>query len=311
MATENPKITHIERVEIKGLWGKYDIDWTLNRDVNILVGINGSGKSTVLFLIEKMFLGFSAFYNDDFKMVFDNLKILLNDHNIIVGECFEENAEDKDILTNIFSEELNHGVINKPYVSNYSMVSTFEINHKPLEAIQALSNNNVKTTLDWEIHNSIISYKGFKSEILTRVIETDDKSILDKDKKFQEIVNQAFSKTEKKILINRKSDINFLLGDKTLSPYELSSGEKQLLIILLKVLIQDNQPYILLMDEPEVSLHLEWQFQLIDNIRALNPNCQIILATHSPAIFGKGKGYKITNMEDIREELKPVMNDAE
>jgi predicted ATP-dependent endonuclease of OLD family len=41
-------ITHIEKVEIKNLWGKYDIDWKLNPNVNILIGINGSGKTTIL-----------------------------------------------------------------------------------------------------------------------------------------------------------------------------------------------------------------------------------------------------------------------
>ncbi|MCU0444650.1 MAG: ATP-binding protein [Microscillaceae bacterium] len=285
MATENPKITHIERVEIKGLWGKYDIDWTLNRDVNILVGINGSGKSTVLDLLYGHITGYldwiyrREFYGD-----------------IIV---FSKNKK----IWGSNSGKKYSSVHDSEFDLKADWVSTFDIDFQPLEVIQKLSNENVKTTLDWEIHNLITEYKGFKSQILNRVIETNDKSILDTDKKCQEIVNQAFSKTEKKILINGKSDINFQVGDKTLSPYELSSGEKQLLIILLKVLIQDNQPYILLMDEPEISLHLDWQEQLIDNIHQLNENCQIILATHSPAIFQKGHWDKITYMEDICKEL--------
>ena len=57
-------------------------------------------------------------------------------------------------------------------------------------------------------------------------------------------------------------------------PYQLSSGEKQILIILLTVLVEDNQPYVLFMDEPEVSLHLEWQKRLVDLCLELNPNVQ-------------------------------------
>ena len=34
---------YIERIEIKGLWGRYDVDWELKSDVNILVGENGTG----------------------------------------------------------------------------------------------------------------------------------------------------------------------------------------------------------------------------------------------------------------------------
>ena len=41
-------IQYLTKVEIWGLWGRYDIVWDLNSDVNVLAGINGSGKSTIL-----------------------------------------------------------------------------------------------------------------------------------------------------------------------------------------------------------------------------------------------------------------------
>ena len=80
---------------------------------------------------------------------------------------------------------------------------------------------------------------------------------------------------------------------------QLSSGEKQMLLILLTVLLQDSLPYVLFMDEPEVSLHMEWQKSLIDNILRLNPNIQIILTTHSPAIIMNGWVDKVTEVNDI------------
>ena len=84
-----------------------------------------------------------------------------------------------------------------------------------------------------------------------------------------------------------------------LSPYQLSSGEKQMLAILLTVLIEDQQPYVLFMDEPEVSLHVDWQQKLIDMILQLNPNVQIILTTHSPAVIMNGWMDKVTEVTDI------------
>ncbi len=39
---------YIRRIEIRGLWNRYDIAWDLRPDVNILSGINGVGKSTIL-----------------------------------------------------------------------------------------------------------------------------------------------------------------------------------------------------------------------------------------------------------------------
>ena len=72
-----------------------------------------------------------------------------------------------------------------------------------------------------------------------------------------------------------------------------------MLIILLSVLVQNKRHYTLFMDEPEVSLHVEWQQQLVSLIRDLNPNAQIILTTHSPAVIMNGWADCVTDVEDI------------
>ena len=72
-----------------------------------------------------------------------------------------------------------------------------------------------------------------------------------------------------------------------------------MLAILLTVLVEDQQPYILFMDEPEVSLHIEWQKKLIDLIVELNPNVQVILTTHSPAVIMNGWVDSVTEVSDI------------
>jgi predicted ATP-dependent endonuclease of OLD family len=72
-----------------------------------------------------------------------------------------------------------------------------------------------------------------------------------------------------------------------------------MMIILLTVLVEDNEPYVLFMDEPEVSLHVEWQRKLIQNIRLLNPNVQIVLTTHSPAVIMDGWADAVTEVSDI------------
>lgn len=46
--------TYIERIEIEGLWGRFDVDWKLNPDVNILIGKNGTGKTTILRAINNL-----------------------------------------------------------------------------------------------------------------------------------------------------------------------------------------------------------------------------------------------------------------
>ena len=55
------------------------------------------------------------------------------------------------------------------------------------------------------------------------------------------------------------------------------------------------------MDEPEISLHIEGQQRLITLRRTLNPNVQIILCTHSPAINMDGWVDAVTEIADITQ----------
>ncbi len=66
--------------------------------------------------------------------------------------------------------------------------------------------------------------------------------------------------------------------------YSMSSGEKQLLVILSETLLQQQKEYVFIADEPELSLHVEWQEKLVKIIREMNQRSQIIFATHSPDI---------------------------
>lgn len=115
---------------------------------------------------------------------------------------------------------------------------------------------------------------------------------------FCDIVDDMFSVTEK--TINRDAvQVELWQWGEQLNLKLLSSGEKQLLVILMTVLLEDGDHTVLFMDEPEVSLHIEWQQSLLDTILRLNPNVQIILTTHSPAIIMNGWMDKVTEVSDI------------
>ncbi|MCF7955604.1 MAG: AAA family ATPase [Phycisphaerae bacterium] len=105
-----------------------------------------------------------------------------------------------------------------------------------------------------------------------------------------------------KLTVHRKT-IDGQIAEK-ISLYDLSSGEKQLLIQLLEALLQEGKSSIFIADEPELSLHLEWQQKLIDAVLALNSNSQIIVATHSPEIVSHYSN-RVINMEGIIHDTKP------
>jgi predicted ATP-binding protein involved in virulence len=106
---------------------------------------------------------------------------------------------------------------------------------------------------------------------------------------FNKIISKFYEETNKFIEVDKEESplivrANSKDGLKNIDLTKLSSGEKQLLIIFLTVLLQADKPFILLMDEPESSLHVEWQAMLLDSLKELNDNIQIIIATHNPLL---------------------------
>ena len=68
---------------------------------------------------------------------------------------------------------------------------------------------------------------------------------------------------------------------------DLSSGEKQILILLTQALLSERDPVIYIADEPELSLHVTWQENLLKSLTTLAGSCQFIIATHSPDIVAE------------------------
>lgn len=114
---------------------------------------------------------------------------------------------------------------------------------------------------------------------------------------FTQIVNQLFSRKTLHITASNEMSFSSRTG-KNLTYHQLSSGEKQLLILLSETLLQKEEPAIFIADEPELSLHVLWQEKLISSIQSLNPAAQIIVATHSPDIVGPVHA-QIVDMERV------------
>lgn len=270
-------VGYIKNIRITGLWGKQDISWNLRPDVNILSGINGSGKSSILRAVYQTLISG--------KEICVENSIFLSKIQI----CF---SNSEDVLDSIDILFINN--FDRPLIDSGS--------------IQKLSDKRVKTELDWQLYKLQSAYLSYQVNIgnrIIRLLSSNDiaskekaASISSKKLLFQDVIDDLFCATNKQI-DRSKNEIQFISGNDTLSPYQLSAGEKQILVILLTVLIQDEKPCILLMDEPEISLHIEWQKKLINLIRDLNQKVQIILATHSPAVIMNGWIDAVTEVSDI------------
>ena len=218
---------YIKTVEIDALWGKRKhILWHLDRHVNILSGVNGIGKSTIL---QK------------------TLKQAEGVHLTLVPED---------------ATDLRYDVIEKYTIDPDTQLAKLE--------------------------KDFIAYKE-KAIVNCQLSAVNS---------FFDFVDKLYGQTDKTIIRDAEG-IRFLQEGDILTTRELSSGEKQMMLILLTVLLEDQQPYVLFMDEPEVSLHVDWQQQLVTIITELNPEIQLILTTHSPAVVMNGWLDKVTEVSEI------------
>lgn len=270
---------YIQSIEIKALWkGGKHIKWELNPQVNILSGINGVGKSTII--------------NHSAR----SLK-LIDSGEMQAGEVAQ------GITIKLYPEDATS--------IKFDVIRSFD---RPLlnsNLLEKLADTRVKTELDWQIYKLQKRFLDYQVNIGNQIIdiltsgnpEDHMKAALVSvpKTKFQNIMDELFKDTNK--TIDRKSnEIQFFQNGEVLTPYQLSSGEKQMLVIMLTVLVENGEHYALLMDEPEISLHIEWQKGLLKLIRELNPNVQIILSTHSPALIMDGWMDIVTEVEDVTVE---------
>ncbi len=262
---------YITEIEIDSLWsGRKHIRWTLDRSVNILSGVNGVGKSTIL--------------------------------NKVVGPLIAANGvveAEKGVRLSLCPEDAD--------TIKFDIIRSFDrplINHEMV----ARMDFKIATELDLQLFNLQRRYLDYQVNLgnkIIQVLQSGEADAAEKAQKlsgnkqmFYDIVDRFFADTNKKI-IRTENEIRFEQMGEVLTPYQLSSGEKQMLMILLTVLVEDQEPYVLFMDEPEISLHIEWQKMLIRTIIQLNPNVQLILTTHSPAVIMDGWTDCITEVGEI------------
>ncbi len=108
-------------------------------------------------------------------------------------------------------------------------------------------------------------------------------------KRLEQIISEFFVESGKKLEVAPDGDLNVTLPNgKPSSVFSLSSGEKQIVIMIAHLIFYEDrkQPGVFIIDEPELSLHLAWQEIFVKSVMKASPKTQFVLATHSPAIIG-------------------------
>lgn len=106
-------------------------------------------------------------------------------------------------------------------------------------------------------------------------------------KQYEQIVSSFLNKKRVKVSEDGELIIRSLAQkEQNLETHLLSSGEKQIVILLTQALLWEDKPVVYIVDEPELSLHVSWQGKLLKSLQDLAGRIQIIVATHSPDISG-------------------------
>ncbi len=105
---------------------------------------------------------------------------------------------------------------------------------------------------------------------------------------FQAIINSRF--LYKRLAISRRHGLVFTTsGGEPLALSALSSGEQQELVLLYELLFRLEPDSLVLIDEPELSLHVAWQKKFLEDLEEITEltSFDVLIATHSPQIIHK------------------------
>jgi len=297
----------IEKVHIKNVKGIKDLELSFKKDdkildVIVLAGVNGSGKTTILEAIKDFFdnrylnsniqiVDLGIFLNVLEKKFIEEFKIFLNNnsknkfsnffHTLLVLPSDIELDTNYRAQTEKYIKELPK-IIYVPAENNFEKVKTETTTlSKEYEFINTINSNVIG-----DIPSYIATRRNYLAtieenltmkEVTNKVVNEINSifNILELDAKLK-----GFSKDEKTLPIFENSageefDIN-----------DLSSGEKQLFLRTLSIKMLEPNNSIILIDEPELSLHPKWQQRIIEVYKKIGENNQIIVATHSPHILG-------------------------
>lgn len=339
----------IKSIRIKRLFDEKEVNWELKK-INVLVGKNGLGKSTILRLIN------SAIVREDHDVLDlceeisidmqDGKQYISRNRNKISFELFNEMI--KEIMEsskfnkrykNSIEERITNNKSEEEYVTKFTLELFDKINSKAINSeenslnkffinknhseknnknknVEARSEEKMKvefiSTINMSANsvNDVTTSSGSKTTFLDLEIDNEIERLNKNEKNKEELqnrltnaLNSLFEETNKTAVFNKDEMEIRLSSGKAISYRSLSSGERQVVFIFLKIINGSVDNSLILMDEPEISLHLSWQEKLLTEITKVNDSSQIIIVTHSPAMVMNGWLDSFVDIKNITTEV--------
>ncbi len=259
----------IRGIEVKGLFGRFSYRLPLGEEkIAVLTGPNGAGKSTILSLVY-------ALSTCDEEIVlrtpFNSIEFVFDE-----GKCKVEKVGGK--LYYYLGEKETDGKSVARAIGKVKLIGK----HNFFSAL---------LTGEKELGEFIGKIRALPSEI--------KKAVGVFDERIEVFVNLLDERTEfKKPLVTAENGLEFIdevTGEK-LAFSQLSAGEVALCVFYYDILFGAEENSLLLIDEPETSLHIVWQFTLIDDLYetlSLIEGARAIVSTHSPQVLSRYRELQV------------------
>jgi predicted ATP-binding protein involved in virulence len=321
----------IERLKLANVRAFEQAEFEFGDGVNLLVGINGVGKSTVLdslrFLLSNALKQRAKNREKTFNFKIDDISVGLTDENpaltaqltgFINDSFFSHRIEKhskKFVLNPNWRGELKNQTIKTPDVNELTFDFTAPLGEtKPIAVFfsphrSIVSRRKGSGEASFSKHSlepRELQIQEFASWLLAREktegeAKTRNRQIAalrDALKIFLENCRDLQAVAEPKPTLTIEKD------SKTLNVSQLSDGERGVLTLVfdLTARLTEANPQlenpregvaVVLIDELDLHLHPQWQREIVDRLEATFPNCQFIATTHSPQIIGEVKPEKI------------------
>ncbi|WP_454190060.1 AAA family ATPase [Paenibacillus sp. Marseille-Q7038] len=185
-------------------------------------------------------------------------------------------VEKSDIVQSLFDLSIKRNSISKRGV----------LTEKSAEQILGVDEFKVDDIMDSEILKQFLSVYIEDNFNKFKVLD----ELLHKINVFETVINDFFA--DKRLEIHRStgytivSEVGKLRGEEV-PPSTLSSREQHFLVLFFELIFNSNSKQLVLIDEPEISLHISWQISMVDKLIEISKlnDIRFILATHSPSII--------------------------
>ena len=275
----------------------FQIDSNNTLDTIVFIGENGTGKTTILREIYNL-MDFENMQNSGNKIF---LELEENEKAILKKYPLEKNNNiimEEDILydfIDIKKEVYDFEDIEKDKYKSKVIYLPTEVNFNSLKSVDRTFRYKYKFRN--EINENLISDlpSAIANKIYVEMIMNEDLPARESKEKVCKEVNSVFESMDLDIeFVGLSKDENTVpifrnIEGKEFDINGLSSGEKQLFLRALSLKFLNVNNSIILIDEPEISLHPRWQRKIVNVYENIGENNQIIIATHSPHIIGNVK----------------------